>query len=103
MISVLTIFSMVPGIIAMGIRLGAIYPDFRSENPMQSVMSFGGLIYKTLSMGLIRSYIKSKNNLRLKNVRIYGCLGKFLKKMSKGSPVFLHLKRASISRRSNPE
>ena len=52
-ISTLTIFLMVPGIIAMGIGLGAIYPDFRSENPVQSVTSFGGLIYMTLCMGFI--------------------------------------------------
>ena len=52
-ISALTIFLMVPGIISMGIGLGAIYPDFRSENPIQSVTSFGGLIYMTLSMGFI--------------------------------------------------
>jgi ABC-2 type transport system permease protein len=52
-ISVLTIFFMVPGIIAMGIGLGAIYPDFRSENPVQSVTSFGGLIYMTLCIGFI--------------------------------------------------
>ncbi|MGA2319068.1 MAG: hypothetical protein ABSG71_22220 [Thermodesulfobacteriota bacterium] len=52
-ISALTIFLMGPGIISMGIGLGAIYPDFRSENPIQSVTSFGGLIYMTLSMGFI--------------------------------------------------
>jgi ABC-2 type transport system permease protein len=52
-ISTLTIFLMVPGIIAMGIGLGAIYPDFRSENPLQSVTSFGGLIYMTLCIGFI--------------------------------------------------
>jgi ABC-2 type transport system permease protein len=53
LISTLTIFVMVPGIIAMGIGLGAIYPDFRSENPVQSVTSFGGLIYMTLCIGFI--------------------------------------------------
>ena len=52
-ISILTIFFMVPGIIAMGIGLGAIYPDFHSENPVQSVTSFGGLIYMTLCIGFI--------------------------------------------------
>ena len=52
-ISILTIFFMVPGIIAMGIGLGAIYPDFKSENPVQSVTSFGGLIYMTLCIGFI--------------------------------------------------
>jgi ABC-2 type transport system permease protein len=52
-IAIVTIFLIVPGIVSMGLGLGAIYPDFRSENPMQSVTSFGGLIYMTLSIGFI--------------------------------------------------
>ena len=65
--------------------------------------SFGGFYLYDPVHGLGPFSHKIKNTLRLKNVRIYGCLGKFFKKMSKGSSVFLHLKRASISRRSNPE
>jgi len=56
-ISVATIFLMVPGIVSMGIGLGAIYPDFQSENPAQSVTSLGGLIYMTLCIGFISSVI----------------------------------------------
>lgn len=56
-ISVLTIFFMVPGIVSMGIGLGAIYPDFKSENPTQSVTSLGGLIYMTFCIGFIASVI----------------------------------------------
>jgi ABC-2 type transport system permease protein len=56
-LSVLTIFFMVPGIVSMGIGLGAIYPDFQSENPVQSVTSMGGLIYMTLCIGFIGSVI----------------------------------------------
>lgn len=52
-LSVVTIFLMVPGIVSMGIGLGAIYPDFHSENPAQSVTSLGGLIYMTVSIGYI--------------------------------------------------
>ena len=52
-ISVFTTFFMVPGIISMGLGLGAIYRDFRSENPAQSVTSLGGLIYMTVSIGFI--------------------------------------------------
>jgi ABC-2 type transport system permease protein len=52
-ISIVTIFFMIPGIVFIGLGLGAIYPDFRSENPMQSVTSFGGLIYMALSIGFI--------------------------------------------------
>lgn len=44
-LSTATVFCMVPGIVSMGIGLGAIYPDFHSENPGQSVTSFGGLLY----------------------------------------------------------
>jgi ABC-2 type transport system permease protein len=56
-ISMVTIFLMVPGIISMGIGLGAIYPDFQSENPAQSVTSLGGLLYMTLCIGFIASVI----------------------------------------------
>ena len=52
-ISMFTTFFMVPGIISMGLGMGAIYPDFRSENPAQSVTSLGGLIYMTISIGFI--------------------------------------------------
>jgi ABC-2 type transport system permease protein len=48
---------MVPGIVSMGIGLGAIYPDFHSENPAQSVTSVGGLTYMTLCMGFIGAVI----------------------------------------------
>ena len=56
-ISVLTIFSMGPGIVSMGIGLGAIYPDFHSENPAQSVTSLGGIIYMTLCIGFIGAVV----------------------------------------------
>jgi ABC-2 type transport system permease protein len=56
-ISVLTIFFVVPGIVSMGIGLGAMYPDFHSENPAQSVTSLGGLIYMTLCMGFIGAVV----------------------------------------------
>jgi len=47
-LSVTTVFFMVPGIVSMGIGFGAAYPDFRSENPAQSVTSFGGLLFMIL-------------------------------------------------------
>jgi ABC-2 type transport system permease protein len=56
-LSVLTVFSVVPGIVAMGIGLGAIYPDFKSESPTQSVTSLGGLIYMSLCMCFIAAVI----------------------------------------------
>lgn len=48
-----TILFMVPGVVAMAVGLGAAYPDFASENPAQSVTSFGGLLYMMLSAAFI--------------------------------------------------
>lgn len=56
-LSVVTVFFMVPGIVSMGIGLGAAYPDFHSESPAQSVTSLGGLTYMTLCIGLIGTVI----------------------------------------------
>jgi len=52
-LSTTTVFCMVPGIVALGIGFGAAYPDFASENPTQSVTSFGGLLYMTICAGFI--------------------------------------------------
>jgi ABC-2 type transport system permease protein len=52
-LSILTIFCLVPAMVAMGIGLGATYPDFQSENPAQVVTSFGGLLFMILCFGLI--------------------------------------------------
>jgi ABC-2 type transport system permease protein len=52
-LSVVTVLCMAPGVIALGIGLGAAYPDFGSENPAQSVTSFGGLMFMILSSAFI--------------------------------------------------
>jgi ABC-2 type transport system permease protein len=52
-LSTATVFFLVPGIVALGIGLGAAYPDFKAENPAQSVTSFGGLIFMILCAGTI--------------------------------------------------
>lgn len=52
-LSVLTIFCLVPAVVALAVGLGARYPDFKSENPAMSVTSFGGLLFMLLSLGLI--------------------------------------------------
>ena len=44
-LSGLTVFLVVPGIVALGIGLGAAYPDFKAQNPTQTVTSFGGLVF----------------------------------------------------------
>jgi len=52
-LSVATIFLIVPGIVALGMGIGATYPDFKSENPAQAVTSFGGLLFMLCSAGFI--------------------------------------------------
>ncbi len=56
-ISVATIFCLTPAVIAMGIGMGAAFPDFASENPAQSVTSFGGMLFMMLSSVLIGAVI----------------------------------------------
>ena len=52
-LSILTVFFVVPGIVAMGIGLGAAYPDFKAENPTQTITSFGGLVFMIVCAGYI--------------------------------------------------
>jgi ABC-2 type transport system permease protein len=56
-LSSITIFFLTPGVVAMGVGLGAAYPDFASENPSQAVTSFGGLVFMMLSAGFIGAVI----------------------------------------------
>ena len=44
-LSIVTVFFLVPGIVATGIGFGAAFPDFKAENPTQTVTSFGGLVF----------------------------------------------------------
>ncbi len=52
-LSTTTIFFMVPGVVGIGIGFGAAYPNFKSENPAQSVTSFGGLLFMILCAAFI--------------------------------------------------
>ncbi|MEJ2101724.1 MAG: hypothetical protein P8X68_17400 [Desulfobacterales bacterium] len=52
-LSGLTVFLAVPGIVTMAIGLGAAYPDFKAQNPTQTVTSFGGLIFMIVCAGYI--------------------------------------------------
>lgn len=56
-ISTVTIFCLTPAVIAMGIGMGAAFADFASENPAQSVSSFGGMLFMMLSSGLIGAVV----------------------------------------------
>ncbi|MFC1886483.1 hypothetical protein ACFLZM_05450 [Thermodesulfobacteriota bacterium] len=52
-LSIITLFFMTPGVVSIGVGLGAAYPDFTCENPAQSVTGFGGLIFMILSTAYI--------------------------------------------------
>ena len=56
-LSFITVLLMVPGIVSIGIGFGAAYPDFKSENPAQSVTSFGGLLFMMICAGYIMAVI----------------------------------------------
>ncbi|MGD9106610.1 MAG: hypothetical protein PVJ87_07235 [Desulfobacterales bacterium] len=56
-LSIVNIFFMVPGVVSMGIGLGAAYPDFKSENPAQTVTGFGGLLFMITCTGYIGAVI----------------------------------------------
>lgn len=57
LLSIATVFFLVPAIVAMGIGIGAAYPDFKAENPSQVVTSFGGLLFMILCTCLIAAVI----------------------------------------------
>ncbi len=56
-ISVATIFCLTPAVIAVGIGMGAAFPDFESENPAQSVTGFGGMLFMMAASALIGAVI----------------------------------------------
>ncbi|ETR74419.1 MAG: ABC-2 type transport system permease protein [Candidatus Magnetoglobus multicellularis str. Araruama] len=56
-LSVITIACITPGVVATGIGLGAAYPDFKSENPTQTVTGFGGLMYMFCSSAFFGSVV----------------------------------------------
>ena len=56
-LSTITIFFMVPGVVGIGIGFGAAYPNFKSENPAQSVTSFGGLLFMILCAAFVGTIV----------------------------------------------
>jgi len=52
-LSTITIFCMVPGVVAIGIGFGAAYPNFKAENPAQTVTSFGGLMFMVVCAAFV--------------------------------------------------
>ena len=57
LLSTITFLFLIPGVVALGIGLGAAYPDFTSENPAQTVTSFGGLVFMMISVVYIGTVI----------------------------------------------
>ncbi len=56
-ISTVSMFLMVFGIVALGIGFGSIYPDFRHQNIAQVATGFGGVLYMIISALFIGSVI----------------------------------------------
>ena len=56
-LSTITIFFLVPGVVAMGIGFGAAYPDFKADNPAQTVTSFGGILFMMVCAAYIGAVI----------------------------------------------
>lgn len=56
-LSTITFLFLIPGVVALGVGLGAAYPDFTTENPAQTVTSFGGLVFMIISVIYIGSVI----------------------------------------------
>ena len=48
-LSTVNVLFMVPGVLSLGIGMGAAYPDFKTENPIQAVTSFGGLLFMIIA------------------------------------------------------
>jgi ABC-2 type transport system permease protein len=61
-LSTVTMFFMVPGVVSLAIGLGAAYADFNSENPSQTVTSFGGFLFMALSAGFVSVVIVLEAN-----------------------------------------
>lgn len=57
LLSLVDVCLMVPGVVSMGIGFGAAYPDFKSENPAQTVTSFGGLLFMMVCAGYVGAVI----------------------------------------------
>lgn len=53
LVSGVTVVLMTLGVGAMGVGLGAMYPDFKYENAARVAMSYGGVLYMLLSMSYV--------------------------------------------------
>jgi ABC-2 type transport system permease protein len=56
-LSLVNVFLMVPGVVSLGVGFGAIFADFKSENPAQTLSSHGGLLFMVFSVLFVASVI----------------------------------------------
>ena len=56
-LSTVTVFFLVFGITAMGVGLGAAYPNFHVENVVQVATGFGGMLFMILCAGFVGSVV----------------------------------------------
>ncbi len=62
LLSTTTVFFVVPGVVSLGIGVGAAYADFNSENPTQTVTSFGGFLFMVLAAVFVSTVIVLEAN-----------------------------------------
>jgi ABC-2 type transport system permease protein len=56
-LSTVNVLFIVPGVVSMGVGFGAAYPNFKSENPAQTVTSLGGLFFMMMCAGYVGTVI----------------------------------------------
>ncbi|ACN16443.1 conserved hypothetical protein [Desulforapulum autotrophicum HRM2] len=56
-LSLVNVCLMVPGVVSLGVGCGAIFADFKSENPAQTLSSQGGLLFMVFSVLFIGAVI----------------------------------------------
>lgn len=56
-LSTVNVLFIVPGVVSMGVGFGAAYPNFKSENPAQTVTSLGGLFFMIMCAGYVGTVI----------------------------------------------
>ncbi len=111
-LSIVTILVTTPTVVGMGIGLGALYPNFKSENPAQAVTSYGGLLFMLVSAAYICLVIVLEagpvykifmSGIREREISLFDWLwagGSFLAALSLSAVCFLWPMRLGVKRLS---